>query len=325
MVRLGRHVIGVAVTAATMLAVSMVHAEDIVVTGYGAVADSFPYTVAVAKGFFKQCGADVTGIVASEGGGSTVRNMIGGNLSFGEANFASVVTAKQQGADIKIIAATGNSVGELNLGARPESGIKTLQDIKGKKLGYTEAKSTTQVVSLMLVALAGLQPSEVPMLRTGGAGQTLVALDNGLIDAALIQEPLWSANKSKYVEIPISMPPLTENFAITTSAAAKTKGDFLRGVIKGRRMAVDYMKSNPDDSAVILSKLFHFEPAVMKAALLNLQTPRNGVPYFGDGNVIPAALENMTKALMAAEVITAVPDWKSFVDEEFLPDDLKSH
>jgi NitT/TauT family transport system substrate-binding protein len=32
-----------------------------------------PFAVAMAKGFFKQQGADVTGILSSDGGGTTVR------------------------------------------------------------------------------------------------------------------------------------------------------------------------------------------------------------------------------------------------------------
>ena len=324
MVRSTRHAIGCAVLAAWSWA-AVANAEDIVVTNYGATANSFPYVVAYGKGFFKQAGADVSGIVSSEGGGSTIRDMIGGRLSYADSNFASVVQAKEEGADIVVIGATNNTVGELYFGARPNSGIKTIKDIKGKKLGYTQTKSTTEAVSMVLIDQAGLKIDDVPMLRTGGAGQTIVALDGGLIDAALIQEPLWSAYKSKYVDIPISLPPMTENFALTTPAAAKTKGDFLRGVLNGRRMAIDYMKTNPDDAAAIIAKQFHLDQAVIKTALVNMQAPRNGVPYWSDGNFLPAAIQNMGTALVAAGTIDKQPDWKSMIDEEFLPADLKSH
>ena len=40
-----------------------------------------PYAVAMAKGFFKQQGADITGILSSDGGGTTVRTLLGGNLA----------------------------------------------------------------------------------------------------------------------------------------------------------------------------------------------------------------------------------------------------
>ena len=38
------------------------HAEDIVVSNYGVSANGMPYAVAMAKGYFKQEGANVTGI-----------------------------------------------------------------------------------------------------------------------------------------------------------------------------------------------------------------------------------------------------------------------
>ena len=52
--------------------------EQIVVTNYGVAANGVPYAVAMEKGFFKQEGADISGILSSDGGGSTVRVMLGG-------------------------------------------------------------------------------------------------------------------------------------------------------------------------------------------------------------------------------------------------------
>ena len=58
-------------------------AEEIVVSNYGVTTNGMPYAVAMAKGFFKQQGADVTGILTSDGGGTTVRTMLGGSLAYG--------------------------------------------------------------------------------------------------------------------------------------------------------------------------------------------------------------------------------------------------
>ena len=48
-------------------------AEEIVVSNYGVTTNGMPFAIAMAKGFFKQQGADVTGILSSDGGGTTVR------------------------------------------------------------------------------------------------------------------------------------------------------------------------------------------------------------------------------------------------------------
>ncbi len=55
-------------------------AQQIVVSNYGIAANGMPYAVAMAKGFFKQAGADVSGILSSQGGGTTIRNLQGGGI-----------------------------------------------------------------------------------------------------------------------------------------------------------------------------------------------------------------------------------------------------
>jgi len=44
-----------------------------------------PYAVALAKGFFKETGADVSGVIGSNGGGADVRNLLAGQLAYAES------------------------------------------------------------------------------------------------------------------------------------------------------------------------------------------------------------------------------------------------
>src|SRR5258708_13433900 len=78
-------------------------AEQIVVSNYGIAANGMPYAIAMEKGFFKEAGADVTGILSSQGGGTTVRNLMAGNLAYGEIDLAGTVAPIQQGADLKTL------------------------------------------------------------------------------------------------------------------------------------------------------------------------------------------------------------------------------
>ena len=50
---------------------SAAKAEEIVVSNYGVSANGMPYAIAMEKGFFKEEGANVTGILSSAGGGTT--------------------------------------------------------------------------------------------------------------------------------------------------------------------------------------------------------------------------------------------------------------
>src|SRR2546430_17641441 len=107
-------------------------AEEIVVSNYGVTTNGMPDAVAMAKGFFKQQGADVTGILSSDGGGTTVRTMLGGNLAYGEINPTATVIAIQQGADVKIVSDNVTTVAEFVWAVKPDSPIKTATDLKGR-------------------------------------------------------------------------------------------------------------------------------------------------------------------------------------------------
>src|ERR1044072_7606785 len=59
-------------------------AETITVTHWGSAFYGAPYAVAMEKGFFKKRGLDITGILTSAGGGTSVRNTLAGGLPFRE-------------------------------------------------------------------------------------------------------------------------------------------------------------------------------------------------------------------------------------------------
>ena len=52
------------------------------------------------KSYFQEEGVDITGIISSEAGGTTVRNMVAGGVIFGEMNLAAFIAAVQQGAKL---------------------------------------------------------------------------------------------------------------------------------------------------------------------------------------------------------------------------------
>ena len=116
----------VALALVTCVPLRAFAAEQIVVSNYGVAANGMPYAVAMAKGFFKDEGADVSGILSSAGGGTTVRNLMTGHLSYGEIDLAGTVAAIQQGADLKIVSDNVLTVAEFVWAVKPDSPIKTI-------------------------------------------------------------------------------------------------------------------------------------------------------------------------------------------------------
>src|SRR5260221_13417715 len=76
-------------------------AEDIEISQYGVAPGGMPYAIALAKGWFQEEGADVTGIRGSPGGAPTIRNLLGGDLTYGEAGPDALTSANRSRARIR--------------------------------------------------------------------------------------------------------------------------------------------------------------------------------------------------------------------------------
>jgi len=306
---------------------SAARAEEIEVGNYGVSANGMPYAVAMEKGFFKEEGADITGILSSQGGGTSMRNMMTGSLAYGEINPTAVVIAIRQGADLKIISDNVLTVAEFVWAAKPDSPIKTIKDLKGRKIGYTNPRSTSQALDVLLLEAAGLKPDEAELVKTGGFGEAVVALNLGSIDISAIADPVWSKNKAQ-LRVVVSandvLPPLCNVIGVTTGAAAASRGDFIRAILRGRRKAVAFMYSNTDEAVAIVAKAYNIEPDVATSAIHNLVAKsKSGVPYWGAGNFDFDGMNAMLRAQKLVGALSGDVDWTKIVDTSFLADDLK--
>jgi len=303
-------------------------AEEIAVGNYGVSANGMPFGVALVKGYFKDEGLNITGLISSAGGGTSLRNMLaGGGVPYGEVNPGVVVSAILAGADLKIVSDNVLTVAEFVWAVKPDSPIKSIKDFKGKKIGYTNPRSTSQALARMLLQSAGYTEADAELVKTGGFGEGIAALDSGQIDVAPITEPLWSKVKSKYRAVVVAnevLPPLDNVVGVATVEMMEKRGDFIRGVIRARRKAVQFMKDHPDEAAEIVAKQYNLEPEVAKSAVRNLVNAKTqGVPYWGQGEIHLEGLKRMIEAQRSVGAITGEVDYAKIIDTRFLPDDLK--
>ena len=302
-------------------------AEEIAVGNYGVSANGMPFGVALVKGYFKDEGLDITGLISSAGGGTSLRNMLaGGGVPYGEVNPGVVVSAILAGADLKIVSDNVLTVAEFVWAVKPDSPIKTIKDLKGKKIGYTNPRSTSQALARMLLQIAGYKPDDAELVKTGGFGEGIAALDSGQVDVVPITEPLWSKYKNKYRAVVVAsdtLPPLDNVVGVTTVEMAEKKGDFIRAVIRARRKAVVFMREHPDEAAEIVAKQYNIDADVAKSAIRNLTTSKTqGVPYWGEGEIHLEGLKRMIEAQRSVGAIAGDVDYDKIIDTRFLPDDL---
>jgi len=311
------------------LATATASAEELVVSKYGVSANGMPFGVALEKGYFKDEGLNITGIISSAGGGTTLRNMLAGaGTPYGEVNPVVVVSAVLAGADLRIVSDNVLTVAEFVWAVRPDSPIKTIKDLKGRKIGYTNPRSTSQALANLLLQISGYKESDVELVKMGGFGEGVAALESGQVDMVPITEPLWSKYKGKFRAVITAsdvLPPLDNVVGVTTVEMAEKKGDFIRAVIRARRKAVVFMREHPDEAADIVARQFKIERDVALSAVKNLTTSKTkGVPYWGEGDIHLEGLKRMIEAQRAVGAISGEVDYNKLVDTRFLPNDLKT-
>lgn len=307
----------VGLSAVLALSASLAQAEQISVTHWGVLLYGAPYAVAMEKGYFKKAGIDVDGVVSSKGGGTTVRNVIQGGLPYGEVSLGAAIAAAREGLDIKIVNSGAQNLADLVWVTLPDSDLKNIQDLSGKKLAYTSPKSVTDMVTTMVVDAQNIK--NVNRVAVGGIGAQMTALQQKGVDAAFLGEPIYSKNKDKFrvlffAKDYLPEPNMTQTVGITTSEFAKANPKKLKAIIEGRRQGVEFIYQNPKAASEIIAKVYNMDPVVMQEAIENLAKAK----YWSTGEIDLKGMNSMSQGLKLMGVIKEDPDWNTLVDKSYL-------
>ena len=173
----------VLVLALTATATPARAADRITITNYGINITTLPWAVALERGLFQREGVDIDGFVGSSGGGSAIRNMMASKIPFAEVSVPAAVAALQNGIELKIVYGALYHLGELSWMVRKDSTIKSIADLRGRKVAYTSPQSVTEMVVRMVLDAHHIT-SDVALIPAGSIEAAHVALDQGAVDAA---------------------------------------------------------------------------------------------------------------------------------------------
>jgi NitT/TauT family transport system substrate-binding protein len=297
-------------------------AETITVTHWGSAFYGAPYAVAMEKGFFKARGVDITGVLTSTGGGTSVRNTLAGDLPFGEVALPAAIEAIRAGQPLKIVCAGAESVADILWIAKPDSPMTSIKDIEGKKIGYTSPGSVTNMLILMAMKAQGVDASKVTLVPAGGIGANLTAVLSGAIDAGMTGEPIWSQEKAKVKPVfwtkDVLPPQMTQTVGIVTSDYAKDRADKVRAIIEGRRAGVKFIAAHPDEAADITAKAYNIDAALTREVFRHFLE----IHYWSEGGFDYKAMDRMAEGLQIVGKLKEPMDWAKVVDTSFLPRDL---
>src|SRR5579885_2918923 len=142
-------------------------------------------------------GIEVKSIVGSSGGGTTVRNIAQGGLLMGETATSAAIKAILAGENLRILAAGVQSPGTICWVVKKDSPIRTIRDLAGKRIGFTQPGSVSEALLHMCLAAAGVDTSTVQFKAAGGIGENLTLLDTNGLDCAFTVDPVLSRNANK--------------------------------------------------------------------------------------------------------------------------------
>ncbi|HNX92516.1 MAG TPA: MetQ/NlpA family ABC transporter substrate-binding protein [Syntrophomonas sp.] len=147
--------------------------------------ESIPFVIAEKNGYFTKAGVNVKieHFTSAKDRDSALQS---GKLDGVITDVLAVVFANEGGIDLKMIA---KSEGNILLMAGKDSGIKTVNDLKGKSVGLSTNTIMEYTVDQML-ANAGMQASDIKKIAIPPLPTRLEMLQGGKIDAAILPEPL---------------------------------------------------------------------------------------------------------------------------------------
>lgn len=222
-------------------------AADKVRIGYsGATISNAMLWVTEEGKLFQQNGIDPEILYLQTTLGQTA--MIAGEIDMCVYSASLLAPARLQGADVVMVVSFLNKP-IYRLVVRPE--IRTVADLKGKRLGITRFGTVTDWTTRLLVSRLGLDPEkDVSLVQVGDVPVLLTALSAArTIDGAIIQPPYYVKAVASGMHVLANMQemdiPVQQTGLNTTQKLITRRPDLVRRAVKSIIEGIHLMRNNP--------------------------------------------------------------------------------
>jgi len=218
-------------------------------------AAALPFFIAVEEKLFQKYGLEITPIFM---GGSPLINsaILAGEFPIGFTGGGGVVASRLGGSDL-IVIGTPLPVLTIDGWARPE--IKSIADLRGKRVGVTRIGTSSYFAGLSMLDSAGIKPNEVTFLQNGGVGESMAALLGGRVDVSMIGYPFGLRAQKEGFQL-LFRPANTE-YGFFPTAVITARESWLKDS-KNRTTAVNFLRTLREGQL-----LAGTDPTVSKRAL----------------------------------------------------------
>ena len=183
--------------------------------------------------------------------------MIAGEIDMCVYSGSLLSAARLQGVDVVMVVSFLNKP-LYRLVVRPE--IRTVADLKGKRLGITRFGTVTDSMSRLLINKLGLDAEkDVSYIQVGDVPILLASLSSGkIIDGAIIQPPYYLKAVATGMRVLVNMQemdiPVQQTGLNTTQKFIAKNPDVVRRVVKSVIEGIHLMRTNPAVAKRALSR-----------------------------------------------------------------------
>ncbi len=296
---------------------------DISVTHYPTGLYAVPYNVGMEKGFFEEEGIKINKIIGSSGGGTTVRNVLSGDLPFGDVSSSAVIQAYMSGSPLKIVSGAVQSVSDLVFVTRKDESIETVEDMIGKTWSFTNPGAVTETTSQLVFEAAGIDPDSLEFVASGGVSEGLTLLDAGEVDSAIMLEPAYSVQQDDWktlLRVSDLIPEYQQSLIVTSPQVIKENPELVERFLSAYQKSVEWIYDNPEEAGKIFSKTAEIDEQASIDAVIALSEAKHwGTEINSD------SINNVVKGMQMAGTLTKGEeiDWEDIFDLNFLPEGTK--
>jgi NitT/TauT family transport system substrate-binding protein len=226
-----------------------------------------PVNVGVELGIFKKHGLDVT-IVELAGGSKMAQAVAAGSVDIGDGA-GSELAFVAKGAPMIAVCETTGPAPFLSVGVPWDSPIKTVDELKGKKIGVSNSGSFSDWSARQLARKKGWGDNGVTTVAIGnGVAAVSAALKTHQIDAMVTGTNVFLAFEEKQegrLLAPVSSweGSVASGALYASNEILAKNPDAVRAFVAGWIEIVDYMRAHKDETVKIESKLTRFSESVM--------------------------------------------------------------
>ncbi len=282
------------------------------------VLDNLPLFVGMRMKFFEEAGIKLEPSYF-RGGGEVVRAITTHSVDFGATPSASaVLIAAAKGEPMKIVSGSAAPLTGVVWLVLPDSPLKSVKDLKGKKVGFSSPGSLTHTVIQSVLREEGLE-KDVQLVRVGSPGDSWAAVKNRVVDAGWHVSPAFYALiLSKEARVLFDSSPYVKHYQQTVVAAMedviRKEPELIRAFLKARARAVKFIWENPEPTAQIWAEELQIPLEAARLAYKDL--PRG---YYETGAPKEENLKGALQEVMEAGAVKQPPDLQKLFDLRFLP------